>query len=178
VTPPPAPRDRILVGVSACLLGQPVRYDGGHKHDLTLVAVLGAAFEIVPLCPEVECDLPTPRDPMRLEEDPGAPRLVVLRTRADLTSRMATFADRRVEELVRLGLCGFVFKARSPSCGPRGVPVYDGRGAVAGTAAGLFADRLRRRLPDLPIEDESTLGTPEARERFALRVLEHARARP
>ena len=103
--------DKIRLGISSCLLGERVRYDGGHKHDAYLTDTLGPCVEWVPVCPEVECGLPVPREAMRLEGDPASPRLVVIRTRVDHTERMRAWAQRRVEELAAEGLSGFVFKA-------------------------------------------------------------------
>jgi uncharacterized protein YbbK (DUF523 family) len=154
----PKPR----VGISACLLGREVRYDGGHKLDRFLRDALGALVEFVPVCPEVECGLPVPREAMGLEGDPAAPRLVTRETRVDHTARMLRWAGRRVNALARRDLRGFVFKARSPSCGP-------GHGDARG--AGLFARAFMDRFPLLPVEDEERLRDPAVREAFLARLL-------
>jgi uncharacterized protein YbbK (DUF523 family) len=162
-------REEIRVGVSACLLGQRVRYDGGHKHDRAITDTLGQLFELVPVCPEVECGLGTPREPMRLEGDPAAPRLVTVRTRVDLTERMLSWATRRLAELEG-DLCGFIFKAGSPSSGMARVRVYDDRGVPTQTGVGIFAALFMRRFPLLPVEEEGSLHDLERRERFIERV--------
>jgi uncharacterized protein YbbK (DUF523 family) len=156
--------------VSSCLLGAGVRYDGGHKRDRRLIAALGRAFDLVGVCPETECGLGVPREPLRLAGDPRAPRLVTVRTGVDHTVRMRTWAERRLAELEREGLCGFVFKARSPSCGTGGIKVGNGRGEPAGEAAGLFARACMDRFPFLPCEEAERLADPVRRESFIARV--------
>jgi len=127
----------IRVGVSACLLGQPVRYDGGHKRDLYVVDTLGCYFEFVPVCPEVECGLGVPREAMRLVGDPDAPRLMTIKTGVDLTERMRSFAVARAQALAEENLCGFIFKAKSSSSGFTRVKVYNDKGAPAERGVGL-----------------------------------------
>lgn len=159
--------ETIRVGVSACLLGQPVRYDGGHKRDAYIVETLGRFFEFVPVCPEVECGLSVPRDPMRLTGDPDAPRLVVIKTGQDLTEHMRSFAARRVEELAGEDLCGFIFKSKSPSSGMTRVKVYpEGGGAPVTKGVGLFARVFLDRFPLLPTEEEGRLHDEKLRENF------------
>src|SRR5438093_8568967 len=119
---------RVRVGISQCLLGENVRYDGGHKLDRMLVETLGRSVEWVPVCPEVEVGLGTPRDPMRLVGDPHAPRLVTINTGVDHTDTMNRFAQQRVRELEALNLSGFIFKSASPSCGIGRVPLFNARG--------------------------------------------------
>src|SRR5512143_1734368 len=109
------PAAGIKLGISSCLLGENVRYDGGHKLDHYLRDTLGQFVEWVPVCPEVECGLPVPREAMRLVGDPDAPRLVTRKTGIDHTERMTKWAGRKLAQLERQNLCGFVFKARSPS---------------------------------------------------------------
>jgi uncharacterized protein YbbK (DUF523 family) len=165
------------VGISSCLLGQPVRYDGGHRLDRCIVETLGPLFAWVPVCPEVACGLPTPREPMRLVGDPAAPRLLGVHSGTDHTERALAWARRCVEELAREELCGFVFKRGSPSSGLTAVPVHDpATGARAGVASGLFARALVERLPLLPVEEEAPLRDRARRERFVEAVLALQRA--
>lgn len=161
----------ITIGVSACLLGELVRYDGGHKHDRCVTDTLGSIFRLVGVCPEVECGLPTPREVMRLEGDPASPRLMTIRTRRDLTDQMLTFCERRVRELEQADLCGFIFKKNSPSSGLSGVPVYDCDGLQTGTASGLFAAAVVRHFPRLPVEEAERLHDPVIREQFIAHVV-------
>lgn len=169
---------RPRLGISACLLGQPVRYDGGHKRDSTCVDLFGPLVEWVPVCPEVEVGMPVPRPPIRLTGRSEAPALVAEPTGEDWTERMAAFAARRVEELARLDLDGYVTKKDSPSCGLAGVLVHPADGGPPGRdGVGAFVAVLRSRLPFLPIEEEAGLQDPVLRERFLARVLAHA-ARP
>lgn len=156
---------RIRIGVSACLLGRNVRYDGGHKHDRYLTDTLGALFEFVPVCPEVECGLPAPREPMRLEGDPAAPRLIAIHTGIDLTDRMLSYCERKTAELAGERLAGFILKARSPSCGVFDTPILTGAETVPG-GAGLFARSIGRGFPGLPVEDEETIQNPERMKKF------------
>ena len=164
--------DRPRIGVSACLLGQRVRYDGADRRDPRLIEALDELVTWVPVCPEVECGLPVPRPAMRLEGDPTAPRLVVIATREDLTDTLLAYTSRRVAELAAEGPDGFVFKARSPSSGMTGVPIHDAAGRVSSTGSGLFARALMQALPDLPVEDDEGLRDPVRLSRFLERIRE------
>jgi FdhD protein len=156
--------DRPRVGISACLLGEPVRYDGRHKRDAWLVDVLGPHVEWVPVCPEVEAGFGTPREAMELQDDgKGGLALMTTETKRDLTETMQRYARRRVDELAGAGLDGYVLKADSPSCGLEG--------------PGLFAAALMARLPGLPVADERQLSDANQREVFAGRVRAHHRGR-
>jgi uncharacterized protein YbbK (DUF523 family) len=144
--------DKPSLGVSSCLLGNNVRYDGGHKLDLYLSDVLGRHVHWVPVCPEVECGLGVPRESMRLVGDPASPRLITTRTGTDHTQRMERWARQRSAELEREDLCGFVFKSRSPSSGLRGIKVYDEKGNPARRGQGMFARAFTQRLPHLRLQ--------------------------
>lgn len=159
----------IKLGVSACLLGHKTRYDGGHKLDPSIADTLGGHFELVPVCPEAEAGLGIPREPMRLAGDPASPRLVTIDTGTDHTGLMLEWAARRVAELEADGLRGFIFKARSPSCGME-VEVFSEDGQTPGVGAGLFAAVFMGRFPALPVIDEGRLREPELREEFIGRV--------
>jgi uncharacterized protein YbgA (DUF1722 family)/uncharacterized protein YbbK (DUF523 family) len=158
--------DKIRLGISACLLGQNVRYDGGHKLDRYLTDTLGQYVEYVPVCPEVECGLGIPREAMRLVGDPESPRLITVRTQRDFTGRMLTWAKRRVEELEKEGLCGFIFKSGSPSSGMERVKVYNEKGMPEKSGKGLFARAFMEHFPLIPVEDEGRLHDPKLRESF------------
>jgi len=160
--------DGIRIGVSACLLGKRVRYDGLEKLDLVVRDTLGSMFQLIPVCPEFELGLGVPREPIGLFGDPARPQLIGLDTGTDLTAKMEAWCAARVEELAAQGIHGFVLKARSPSCGVRGVMVVAEEGEVPG--AGLFALALAALLPDLPIEEDEVLHDPELREEFLQRV--------
>jgi uncharacterized protein YbbK (DUF523 family) len=168
---------RPRVGVSSCLLGEEVRYDGGHKRDSFLADVLGEIIEWVPVCPEVEMGLGVPRPPMQLVGLGGDTRLVTPSTGADHTAAMSAWAARRLEELAALNLSGYVLKSRSPSCGLHGVPVFDLDGESAGEGRGLFAAALATRFPDLPIAEENALADPHRRAGFLSQVLALHRSR-
>ncbi len=164
--------DKIRLGISSCLLGQAVRYDGGHKRDPYLVETLGQFVEWVPVCPEVECGLPVPREAMHLVGDPAAPHLVTVRSHIDHTERMLQWAKRRVAELERENLCGFIFKSKSPSSGLERVKVYGGDGAGVGekVGVGLWARAFIEHFPLLPAEEEGRLQDPLLRENFIERI--------
>ena len=166
------------LGVSRCLLGENVRYDGGHKLDRFVRDELGRFFTLVPVCPEVECGLPVPREAMRLVGAPELPRLVTRTTGLDHTRRMTEWAQGALDRLEAEGLCGFVFKYGSPSSGPSQVKVYpEGGGVPSRRGVGLFARLFRERFPLLPVEDEGRLHDPELRENFIGRVFVMARWR-
>jgi len=167
--------NKIPLGISSCLLGNNVRYDGGHKLDSFLVDTLGKYVQWVPVCPEVECGLPVPREAMRLIGDPGDPRLVTFRTGIDHTARMKRWARKRTAELEKEGLCGFVFKARSPSSGMRGVKIYSESGVPGATGSGIFARAFMKQFPLLPVEDEGRLHDPALRECFIERIFVYQR---
>ena len=161
----------IKILVSACLLGEKVRYDGGHKRDLFLNETLAPFVEWVRVCPEVDCGLPVPREAMRLVGDPNRPRLVTRRTGIDHTERMERWAAARLEELSGLDLCGYICKKDSPSSGMERVKVYGGgSGAPARTGAGVFTRMFMERFPRIPVEEEGRLTDPVLREMFVERV--------
>jgi len=162
--------NKITLGISSCLLGNNVRYDGGHKLDHFLVDTLGQYVDWVPVCPEVGCGLPIPREAMHLVGDPEDPRLVTTRTGVDHTARMKRWAKKRTTELEKEELCGFVFKSRSPSSGMRGVKIYTDAGMPNTTGSGIFAHAFMKRFPLLPVEDEGRMHDPGLRENFIERV--------
>ena len=157
---------KIRLGISACLLGEKVRYDGGHKLDRYLTDTLGRYVEYVPVCPEVEAGFGVPREAMHLEGDPNAPRLVTRRTKRDLTEPMLEWAKKRVLELEAQDLCGFIFKSRSPSSGMERIPVFNDKGMPVKKGVGLFARTFMDHFPLLPVEDEGRLHDPKLRENF------------
>lgn len=159
----------IKVGVSSCLLGEKVRYDGGHKHDHYITDVLGKFFTFVPVCPEVGCGMPIPREAMRLEGDPEHPRLVTNKTRIDKTEQMRAFCRQKVTELADEELCGFIFKKDSPSSGLFRVKVYN-EGMPARSGSGLFAAAVVKHFPLLPVEEEGRLNDAAIRENFIERI--------
>lgn len=166
-------QEKIRIGVSSCLLGNNVRYDGGHRHDPVLTETLGRFFELVPVCPEVECGLGVPRETLRLVGDPAQPRLVTSGTGIDHTARMVAWAAQKVRELAQEDLRGFIFKSRSPSCGMERVKVYvDGwREEKKGT--GVFARAFMDHFPFLPVEEEGGLQEKRQRENFIERIFVH-----
>jgi len=163
----------LRVGISACLLGENVRFDGGHKRDAFLVETLGRFVEWVPVCPEVELGLGTPRETLRDGDDAR----LVSRSGIDHTEPMRRFAARRLEDLAGLDLSGFVLKSKSPTCGMERVKVYGGKGAPAKDGRGIFARALCARYPLLPVEEEGRLCAPRLRENFIERLFAYRRLR-
>ncbi|MCF8128855.1 MAG: DUF523 and DUF1722 domain-containing protein [Deltaproteobacteria bacterium] len=158
--------NRIKLGVSKCLLGEMVRYDGGHKLDRFIRDTLGQYVDFVPVCPEVECGMPVPREAMRLVGDPESPRLVTIRSGKDMTQQMLEWAAVRVRELESEDLCGYIFKSNSPSSGMERVKVYNEKGMPLKKGVGLFAKAFMDHFPLLPTEEEGRLHDPQLRENF------------
>jgi uncharacterized protein YbgA (DUF1722 family)/uncharacterized protein YbbK (DUF523 family) len=160
----------ITLGISTCLLGERVRWNGGHKLDRFLTDTFGQFVQYCPICPEAECGFGIPREPLRLVGDPHAPRLVTARTQQDHTERMLRWTRRRVRELEREDLSGFIVKGASPSCGLKGVKVYNEQGVPKASGAGLFVRVFMDHFPLLPVEDEGRLHDLSLRENFIERV--------
>ena len=156
----------LKVGISTCLLGESVRYNGGHKHDRFLTDTLGQYVKYVPVCPEVECGLPVPRESMRLVGNPESPSLVTTRTKIDHTERMVNWATKRVKELEKEDLCGFIFSSKSPSSGMERVKVYNENGIPNNKGVGMFARAFMEHFPLIPVEEEGRLHDPVLRENF------------
>jgi uncharacterized protein YbgA (DUF1722 family)/uncharacterized protein YbbK (DUF523 family) len=171
------PSHAVRIGVSSCLLGQKVRFDGGHKRDAFLVETFGAFVEWVPVCPEVETGMGLPREPIRLLRAGSDIRLVGVRSATDHTDAMTRWSARRVEKLAREDLDGYILKKDSPSCGMERVKVYDAGGACARTGRGVFAAALMARFPLLPVEEEGRLSDPRLRDNFVERVFAYRRLR-
>jgi len=168
--------DPIALGISACLAGEQVRYDGGHRQDHYITDTLGKFFHLIPVCPEVGSGMPIPREAMRLEGNPAQPRLVTHDSRSDLTEQMQAFCRERVAALHDQSISGFIFKKNSPSSGLHRVKVYhDGKSTLNGR--GLFAAEVVRQFPFLPVEEEGRLADPRHRENFIERVFTYARWR-
>lgn len=162
--------NKITVGISACLLGNRVRYDGGHKADPYLIETLGNFIHFVPVCPEVECGLGVPREAMRLIGEGDNPRLITIHSKKDHTERMVRWARKRVGELKKMDLCGFIFKSNSPSSGMERVKIYNDQGIPVKKGVGLFAREFKAQMPLIPVEDEGRLHDPTLRENFIERI--------
>jgi uncharacterized protein YbgA (DUF1722 family)/uncharacterized protein YbbK (DUF523 family) len=156
----------IKIGVSSCLLGNNVRYNGGHAHDRFITGTLGEFVEFVPVCPEVECGLGIPRLTMHLKGDVDNPRLVTTKTGEDHTERMVSWAKKRLEELANENLCGFIFKKNSPSSGMARVKVFNDKGQPDNRGSGIFAGMFMIRFPLIPVEEDGRLNDPILRENF------------
>jgi uncharacterized protein YbgA (DUF1722 family)/uncharacterized protein YbbK (DUF523 family) len=171
------PGDPIRIGISACLLGEKVRFDGGHKRDSFLVDTFGRFVEWVPVCPEVELGLGTPREALRLVRRDDVIRMVNTKSGRDISDAMRAYARDRVEALGRERLAGYVLKKDSPSCGMERVKIYAESGMPERQGRGLFAEALIARFPHLPVEEEGRLSDPRLRDNFVERVFAWVRLR-
>lgn len=167
--------DKVKIGISTCLLGEKVRYDGGHKLDRYITETLGRYFEWVPVCPEVEYGLPVPREAMRLVGDPVSPCLLTIRTGVDHTEGMLKWAEEKLKVLGKEELCGFIFKSRSPSSGIGGVKVYTPSGMPSHRGVGIFGGAFMRTFPLIPVIDDGRLHDLRLRENFIERVFVYQR---
>jgi uncharacterized protein YbbK (DUF523 family) len=159
----------LRLGVSSCLLGQEVRFDGGHKRDRFVTDLLGSFVEWVPVCPEVEVGMGTPRPALRLVRDGNNVRMIEIKSERDHTLSMQRYAAKRARALRKLDLCGYILKKDSPSCGMTRVKVY-GEGMPSRAGTGLYASALMDAYPNLPVEDEGRLNDSKLRENFIERV--------
>ena len=167
----------VRLGISACLLGDQVRYDGGHKKNAFAVDKLAPLVEFVRVCPELELGLGVPREPIRLVQQEDNVRLMTSNTKEDLTARMESYAEERIDRLEKMGLDGFILKKDSPSCGMERVKIHMDNGHNQKVGKGVFAKVLMRRMPLLPVEEEGRLCDPVLRENFMQRVFAYRRLR-
>ncbi len=165
--------DSIIIGISACLLGQKVRFDAGHKWDRYITDVLCKYFKFVPVCPEVEAGMTTPREAVNLIGSTANPRMVGVKSGEDWTARMIRYSNKRVRLLEQDKLSGYILKKDSPSCGLERVRVYGGKGVPSRSGRGLFASALIDRFPLLPVEEEGRLQDARLRENFIVRVFSY-----
>jgi len=177
---PPAWRSpdlEIKIGISSCLLGEAVRYDGGHRKDAYVTGALSQHVTWVSVCPEMELGLGAPRETLRLVGRADAPRLVTNDSGIDLTEAMDTYARARVGALAAESLSGYILKRASPSCGMERVKVYTEAGMPARSGRGLFAQRLMEAYPLLPVEEDGRLSDARLRDNFITRVFAYRRLR-
>ena len=165
----------LRLGISRCLLGDQVRFDGGHKRDHFLTDVLGRYVEWVPVCPEVEAGLGTPREAMRLVGNPHRPKLMTIKTKVDHTQALESMIEGRLDSLHKQDLSGFIFKRGSPSCGVERVRVYTVQGMPSHNGVGIFAKAFTEQFPLIPVEEEGRLSDPSLRENFIERVFSYRR---
>ena len=158
--------ETIKIGIASCLLGNPVRWNGGHKLDRFIVNTLGQHVDFVPVCPESECGLGIPRETMHLAGDPAAPRLVTTNSGEDKTDQMQRWARKRLKKLAGEGLCGYIFKTKSPSNGMRKLKVFATREQIFYNGVGIYARMVMDRFPNLPVIDDGMLHDPGLRANF------------
>jgi len=187
--------NKLKIGISSCLLGERVRYNGEHKRNSTVIDLLGQRFEAVPVCPEVELGMGVPRErvqlvaplprmageslnpnqkfPAGISKFPSGvvARMVGVESGKDWTEAMADFNSNKLETLTNIS--GFILKSRSTSCGPDNVPLHHGQSGEKSSTEGLFASALMKHFPSLPVIDEETLQDELARADFIARVLHY-----
>lgn len=168
-------KEKIIVGISSCLLGEKVRYDGGHKLDRFITDTLGRYFEWIPVCPEVECGLSVPREAMHLVGTPEVQRLVTIKSNIDHTKKMRPWIKKKLQELEREELYGFIFKSKSPSSGIVGVKIHHPAGNHIRTGAGLFGGAFMKHFPLLPVADDERLHNDRFRVNFVEGVFVYKR---
>jgi len=162
--------EKIKIGISSCLLGKNVRYDGCHQHDPYITDILGRYFEWAPVCPEVECGLGIPREAMHLVGNPANPRLVTISTGIDHTDVIMKWAEKKLRELEKEDLCGFIFKSKSPSSAIRDVDIYSPSGIPLHKGVGIFGGSFIKRFPLIPAIDDDRLHNPILSEIFIKKV--------
>lgn len=162
--------EKVKIGISSCLLGNPVRWNAGHKLDRYLTNILGQFVEYVPVCPEVEAGFGVPRESVRLVGDPEDPRMITFKSKKDLTNQMKRWAKKRVKELEKEDLCGYIFKSDSPSSGMIRVKVYSEKGMPRKVGVGMFARAFMDHFPRIPCEDDGRLRNAAIRENFIERI--------
>lgn len=168
--------DKLKIGISSCLLGNKVRYDGTHKLERNIIERLGIFFQFVPFCPEVGSGLGVPRETMHLVGEPSSPRLLTTRTQIDLTERLNRYIETTLNTISSENLLGFIFKSKSPSCG-----LFDAKmitvenGEIAKRCAGVFAAAFIKKFPLLPVADEKQLQNLPFREKFIEQVFAFAK---
>lgn len=167
--------DKIRIGVSSCLLGNEVRFDGGHKRNEFVTDIFGKFVEFVPVCPEVEIGMGTPRESIALHREDGEVKLLGNKSGTDFSSKMQPYAEKRTNALGAEDLSGYILKKDSPSCGMARVRVYAENGMPSRNGVGMFASALMRRYPNLPVEEEGRLTDPKLRENFVERVFAYKR---
>jgi uncharacterized protein YbgA (DUF1722 family)/uncharacterized protein YbbK (DUF523 family) len=163
------------LGISACLLGQKVRFDGGHKREQFLTDLFGRFVEWIPICPEVEVGMGVPRESVRLVGTPSNPKMIAEKSGRDWTAAMSQFAAKRLRDMAEISLSGYILKKNSPSCGMERVRVYSSKGMPERQGRGLFAAALMKQWPLLPIEEEGRLNDLKLRENFIERVFAYHR---
>jgi len=168
-------REPIRVGISACLLGEKVRWDAGHKKDRYITEILGAYFMFIPVCPEVEVGMGVPRESVRLVGEISSPRMVGNKTGSDWTERMRGYLSKRIKQLEQYNFSGYILKKDSPSCGMERVRVYQKSGIPLKTGRGFFGGALVDHFNDLPIEEEGRLNDSALRENFIVRIFAYSR---
>jgi uncharacterized protein YbbK (DUF523 family) len=163
------------VGVSSCLLGDKVRYDGESKWHRITVEIIGPVVEWVPLCPEIEIGMGVPRDPVNLVGPVESPSLVAVGTGINWSKEMKVFSRKKIQTWKKQGLNGYIFKSSSPSCGLRKVKVYKdlSREHWVSSGIGMFVSEFLREFPDLPVADEDELSTEQEAEVFIDKIKRH-----
>ncbi len=156
----------IPIAISSCLLGNRVRYDGTHRYNPFIVEVLGKIFRWIPFCPEEEAGLGVPREPIHLVKGRGGIRIITIRENRDLSDIFRKYMIGKSKELESMGICGFILKSKSPSCGLRNVAIYNRNGDMVGSGSGVFSAYLLRNFDSLPFEEEDAFADSVSKKNF------------
>ena len=168
--------EKIRIGVSSCLIGEKVRWNGDNKQDRYVRDILSRYFEYIPVCPEVEVGMGVPRETVALYGDPEKPSMISKKTQTDWTKPMEKYIKSRINTLSADDLCGYIFKSKSPSCGMGRVPLYSEFGShKVKHGPGMFANAFINSFPLVPTEEEGRLNDPRIRENFIVRVFSFKR---
>ena len=160
---------KLRIAISACLIGQPVRYDGQDKHQAWLEHIHHVDW--IPICPEVEAGMSVPREKIQVELADGKLKLMAIESRQDWSETMDDVANRWITQLQKQQVSGYVFKSRSPSCGLQGVPLYEADGSlVEKQVQGRFAQRVNECMPGLPLIEETQMSVEVSRHEFLIRA--------
>jgi len=167
----------ITIGVSKCLIGEKVRYDGNHARNSFVADTLNKWVEFTPVCPEADLGMGIPRPTIRLEKQKNDIKLICPSTNKDYSKQMNNYGLKKVKEFKKNELDGYIFKRSSPSCGINKLKVFRDDGSIERTGIGFFAKNILEQFPNLPIEDEGRLSDPQLRENFIERIFCHNRWR-
>ena len=167
----------LAIGVSSCLLGKPVRFDGSHKRNRFITEVLGKVFTFVPICPEVETGMGVPRETIDLHGAPESPRLIGNESGVDRTTSINRWSSTRVRQQDIKQVCGFILKSKSPTCGLKSARIIGPTGRSTKRGQGLFASALYRHYPSMPIIEERDLYDPDERDNFIVRLFAYHRVK-
>ena len=168
-------KTNLKIGVSSCLLGNEVRYDGRHKQMRYITDILSNYFTLIPVCPEIEIGMTVPREAVWLVGNPASPEMIGINSGKNWTKKITNYSKKKIKEPDYKDLSGFILKSKSPSCGMERVEVYISSNNIKKSGVGLFAKELMKKFPFLPVVEEKRLNNLQLRENFIVRVFSYIR---